>query len=335
MTRRFLVVGCGSIGKRHIGNLLGLGAGEIWGYDEVADRRAELAQLPGARVAATAEEAWASDPDVVVVATPSSLHLPVAIAAVERGCHLFVEKPLADTYAGVQSLLELLRRRPAVSLVACNLRFHPGLLVVKRLLDDGAVGRVVTAQAQFGQYLPDWNPQRDYRNTYNARRDLGGGIILDAIHEIDYLQWLLGDVHSVACFAGTLSHLEIETEDTASLLLRFSAGQIGEVHLDYVQRSYTRTLQIVGDEGTIRWDYSLGETRLFSASTKEWRVYTDPPDWQPNQMYVDQMTHFISCLDGRERPAQDAFDAARALRIALAAKQSAASQQIVRLTDVV
>ena len=155
-------------------------------------------------------------------------------------------------------MLELARSKNLVTLVGCNLRFHPGLVAVKRLLEQGVAGRIVAIRAEVGQYLPDWHPGEDYRQGYSARLDLGGGIILDAVHEIDYVRWLLGPVRSVACFAGKLSHLEVETEDTAALLFRFSNGTIGEVHLDYVQRAYSRTCHIIGDEGTIRWDYSTG-----------------------------------------------------------------------------
>jgi predicted dehydrogenase len=331
--RRFLVFGCGSIGKRHIRNLIELGAGEVWAYDALPERRAEVAEDADVRVAASPEEAWAAGPDVVVVTTPSSLHLAIALEGAERGCHLFVEKPLSDSLTGLQPVIDAVERQGLTTLVACNMRFHPGLMTVKRLVDTGAVGRVVTARAQFGQYLPDWNPWRDYRLTYSARRDLGGGIILDAIHELDYLRWLLGEVETVSCFADKLSHLEIETEDTAALLLRFASGTIGEVHLDYVERCYTRTCHIVGDEGTIRWDYSLGETRYYSASDGEWRVYPDPPGWQPNQMYVDEMKHFLRCLDGKEGTAQDVLEASRVLRIALAAKESAVSHQVIRVKD--
>jgi len=156
-------------------------------------------------------------------------------------------------------------------------------------------------------------------------------VILDAIHEIDYIRWMLGEVEAVACFAGKLSRLEIETEDTAAILLRFAAGSIGEVHLDYVQRAYSRTCHIIGDEGTIHCDYSSGEVRWYSAATHDWEVFTNPSDWEPNEMYLDEMRHFLRCLSGQEKPALDVFEAARVLEVALAAKASAETGQVIRL----
>lgn len=330
-SQRFLVIGCGSIGKRHIGNLLALGTEEILTLDVRADRLSEVKAQFGVESLDNLEDAWERDPDVALITVPTSLHVPLALQAAEHGCHLFIEKPLSDRLEGVDQLLEAVRDRNLVTLVGCNMRFHPGLMTVKRLLEEGAVGHVVAARVEAGQYLPDWHPWEDYRQGYGARRDLGGGVILDAIHEIDYIRWMLGEVEAVACFAGRLSHLEIETEDTAAILLRFADGAIGEVHLDYVQRTYSRTCHIIGDEGTIRWDYSAGEVRWYSAVLHEWRGFVNPSGWEPNQMYLDEMKHFLRCLAQEEQPTLDVFEGRQVLEVALAAKASAETGQIVEL----
>jgi predicted dehydrogenase len=322
-TRRFVVVGCGSIGRRHMKNLLALGAGEVLGCDLRADRRAEVKGELGVETLASPDEAWRREPDAIVIAVPTALHMPWALEAAERGVHLFIEKPLASAWAGVERLMELSRRKNLVSLVGCNMRFHPGLLTVKRLLAAGGVGRIIAARAEAGQYLPDWHPWEDYRYTYSARTALGGGVIFDAIHEIDYIRWLVGEVAGVFCLAGKLSHLEIDTEDTAALLLRFENGALGEIHLDYIQRVYNRTCQVIGDEGTLHWDYVAGQVRWYSAQTKTWQCFNNPPGWNANEMYLDEMRHFVNCLARRSQPEQDLFEAARVLSIALAAKASA------------
>lgn len=328
---KFLVMGCGSIGKRHIGNLIALNAQRISAFDLREDRRREVEDQFGVETAPSLEEAWRYDPEVVLITVPTALHVRLAIQAASRGCHLFIEKPLSDRPDGVDELLQEVRNRSLVTLVGCNMRFHPGLLTIKGLLEKGAVGRVVAARVEVGQYLPDWHPWEDYRQGYSARRDLGGGVTLDAIHELDYIRWMLGEVEQVVGFSGKLSHLEIETEDTAGILLRFASGTIGEVHLDYVQRAYSRTCQIIGDEGTVRWDYSTGEVRWYSAERKNWQVFSNPPDWEPNKMYLDEMRHFLQCLAGQDRPSLDVFEAARVLEIALAAKESADRGHVITL----
>jgi predicted dehydrogenase len=183
-----------------------------------------------------------------------------------------------------------------------------------------------------GQYLPDWHPWEDYRNTYSARRDLGGGVILDAIHEIDYLRWMFGEAEVVSCFAGKLSRLDIDTEDTAAIMIRFMSGVIGEIHMDYVQRVYSRSCQVIGDEGTINWDYTTGEVRWYSAITNRWQVFPDAVGWEPNQMYIDEMKHFLRCLAGEEKPTLDVFEALQVLKIALLTRASSDSREVLRVS---
>ena len=280
---------------------------------------------------ASLEAAWNYVPKVVLVTVPTALHVPVTLEAACRRCHLFIEKPLSSSWAGVERLLQVVRQNGLVTLIGCNMRFHPGLRQLKSLLTDGAIGNVIGARVEVGQYLPDWHPWEDYRQSYSARRELGGGVILDAIHEIDYIRWLLGEVAGATCVAGKLSRLEIDTEDVAAILLRFENGAVGEVHLDYIQRAYRRTCQIIGEDGTLHWDYTAGEVRWFSAQTKQWKTYGNPCGWEANQMYLDEMRHFLRCLEGEEKPVANVFDAARVLQIALAAKESAQQQRWIEL----
>lgn len=320
--RRFLVFGCGSIGRRHAANLKALHAGEIVVFDPSPERREELRTQTGIRSVESMETAWAWQPHVAVITTPTSMHLPLAMEAAKHGCHLFIEKPLADKLDGIAELEAVVKEKRLVSLIGCNMRFHPGLQRAKQLLAAGTIGKICAVQAEFGQYLPDWRPQDDYRKSYSARRELGGGVILDVIHELDYLRWLAGEVSAVHAFADRVSHLEIDTEDVAAILLRFTNGAIGTANLDYVQRAYHRTCRIVGDAGTITWDYAAGKVAWFTASTKTWQEEPNPAGWVPNQMYVDELKHFLACLDGQAASTNDVFEAHRVLQIALAAHDS-------------
>ena len=327
---RFLVLGCGSIGMRHIRNLAALNAGEILVHDPDEARAREAAIRFGAVECANLKHAWERGPDAVLITAPTHLHVPLALEAVGHGCHLFIEKPLSHRLEGTTDLIEAVQERDLVSLVGCNMRFHPGLMTVKKLVEEGAVGRPIAVRAQMGHYLPDWRPQQDYRTSYSAHRQQGGGIILDSIHELDYLGWLLGEIRDVACFWGKLSDLDIDAEDTAAIILRFASGVIGSVHLDYVQRTYRRTCQLIGDEGTVAWDYRNGEVRLCRTPDQEPEVHSSPSDWDPNCMYIDEMRHFLKCLTGEETTVQGVEDAAVTLRIALAALEAGESHRAIR-----
>jgi len=330
---RFLVVGCGSIGKRHLGNLKLLSAGDLMAYDTRPERREEAREKYGAAVFSDFDVAMRSRPDAVLVCTPTSLHMDYALPAVRQGCHVFIEKPISHDIAGVDELIERALSHNLVTLVGCTFRFHWGLQLAKRLLDEGRIGRLLCARAQFGQYLPDWHPWEDYRQGYSASRSLGGGIILDSIHEIDYIHWLMGKAAAVSCFTGKLSSLDIDTEDMAEILLRFDSGTIAEVHMDYIQRAYNRSCELIGEDGTITWSFQDNQVKVYSAKDKKWQSYGHPPevDYEINEMYVAEMEHFLRCIRGDEAAVLDAREAKSELEIVLAAKKSSDTGKVIPL----
>ncbi len=327
----FLVVGCGSIGKRHIRNLKALGAGEIIAHDLNMERCREVEQEYKFKTYDNLDEALAQQPNAAFICTPTSLHIPPALLVARNGCHLFIEKPLSHSLGGVDELLELVAQKNLVTLVGCNMRFHPSIALMKKLLEEGEIGKVLSARVQAGQYLPDWHPREDYRQGYSANKALGGGILLDGIHEIDYITWFLGAVSRIFCFAGKLSSLEIDTEDTAEILLWLKTGAIAEVHLDYIQRPYGRSCQLLGEEGTILWDFQDKRVKLYSTRTREWQMFNEKPDYDINQMYIGEIKHFIRCLEGKDRPMQDVEAGKKALEIVLAAKESTKTGKVVNL----
>lgn len=331
---RYLVVGTGSIGKRHINNLLHLEAGEVMATDLSPERRREAVSQFGIAVFDDMDEGLAARPDAVLVTTPPNAHVEVATRAARAGCHLFIEKPLADGLEGLDELDRLVAGGNLVSLVGCNLRFHPALAEAKRLVSTGAVGRVVAVLAQFGKYLPTWHPWEDYRRMYSAHRNQGGGVILDAIHEVDYVRWILGEVAEVACFADQLSDLDLDVEDTAALVLRFESGAIGEIHLDYVQRDYSRSCTIIGDGGTIRCDLAAAETSVYTEGSGRWEIVCSRPGWEVNEMYLDELRHFTRCVSGQEQSVCDIRQGRRVLQVALAARMAAQTRTVQRPEDV-
>ena len=328
---KFLVIGCGSIGKRHIRNLKALSIGEITANDVRRDRCEEVEEAYGIKTYLDLEEALEQKPDAVLIATPTNLHLPQALAASKRGCHLFIEKPLSHSLDGIDELLEIITQKKLVSLVGCNMRFHPCVSLMKELLDSGSIGKVVSARLQAGFYLPDWHPYEDYRKSYSANKSLGGGVILDGIHEIDYIGWFLGEVRRVFCFADRFTDLEIDTEDMAEILLEFEIGTIAEVHLDYIQRTRGRSCQLIGDKGTMIWNQDERSVKLYSAEIKHWQVYPEGYNADINEGYIKEMLHFLRCIEEREQPINSIREAKRVLEIALAAKESAQTGKIISL----
>jgi predicted dehydrogenase len=318
----FLVIGCGSIGRRHIANLQTLGVKKISAFDLQSDRRSEIEAEFNISTADSLEEAWSGRPEVACITAPTSMHVPLALEAASHGCHLLIEKPLGDGFDGVQQLLTAVDEQNLTTLVGCNIRFHHGPATIKKLLDNRAVGRIVSAHLDGGQYLPDWHPNEDYRQMYAANASMGGGVVLDGIHEIDYARWLFGEVAEVYSQGGKVSSLEIDTEDTVNILMKMTSGFSVSIHMDYIQRISSRTCKIIGEEGTIFWDISQGAVTLFTAGQKTWQSFPEPEGYNINQMYLDEMQHFLNCLAGQEKSTLDVYEAKRVLEIALAIKDS-------------
>jgi len=320
----FLVVGAGSIGQRHLRNLAALGVAGLAVVEPDAGRREQACADVGARAIGDLHSALAMHPAAVLVCTPPDRHVAVARAALAAGAHVFIEKPIAPTRdAALESLVTEARGAGRV-LVGYNMRFHAGLRRVRELAASGAIGRLLTARAEFGQYLPDWRPGRDYRTGYIVRRD-GGGILLDASHEVDYIRWICGEVTAVYATLGRLSALEMEAEDTAVLVLRHDGGTLSEIHLDCVQRGYSRGCKLVGSEGTIEWNFPTGLRH-----TRDGATWTEEPIApEVNEMYVEEMRHFLTCVRDGARPLVDGDAAAAVLAVVEAAKRSASERREV------
>jgi predicted dehydrogenase len=317
---RCLVIGAGSIGQRHCRNLVALGH-QVSAWDPVLARLDEVTSVPGVQAAAGLESAFAQAPEAALVCTPPAAHARHAMMALDAGAHVFVEKPISDAVEPAERLVAEAQRRGRVLAVGFNLRFLPSLQQVRALLDGKRAGRVLSVRAEFGAYLPDWRPGRDYRDNYAVDAALGGGILLDAIHELDYLGWLFGDAQEVFCAAGHVSALAGDTEDVAEVTIRLQTGLLAQVHLDYVQRASRRNLQVIGEDATIVWDYPTHTVTLTGGDGRP--EVTAVADGEANTMYMDELRHFAECVAQGSAPAVNGAEALRSLRLVEAAKRSA------------
>ncbi len=313
-----LVVGAGSIGRRHLRNLRALGITNLAVCDPDSARLRSLAPEIAATFPDMDNALGELRPEIVFVCSPPVYHVRQALEAVRAGAHVFIEKPLSHELEGVDLLISEAGRWGRTVQVGYNLRFHPGVEMLQRLVSEGRIGRILWARAEFGQYLPDWRPQADYRTTYSARRDLGGGIILDASHELDYVLWLMGAPERVLCLAGITSDLAVDVEDCATILLQFPDGAQADVHMDFVQRGYTRTCKLAGEKGTITWDYSANEVRLYLAETGEWQSFAYK--FSANDMYLAEAHDFLECVRTGRTPRVTLAEARRVLEVALTAR---------------
>jgi predicted dehydrogenase len=316
-----LIAGLGSVGRRHLRNLQALGWTRIRLY---RTGRATLpdGDLDGLPVEHDLDAALARRPLAVIVSNPSALHLPVALAAARARAHLLIEKPLAPTLEGVAVLEQVVATGHLTALVGFQFRFHPALRQLKAWIDDGAIGDVVSAQVHWGEYLPGMHPWEDYRQGYAARHDLGGGVLRTFCHAFDYLRWLIGDVRHVSAIETRHEVLQVDVDTCVDVALRFSGGASGHVHLDFLQQPHTHGLTIVGTEGTVAWSQDDHAARCYRGSRKEWEIVPPPDGFERNSMFMDEMRHFLACLDGTAQPACPLRDGREVVRIVEAARQA-------------
>lgn len=336
---RFLIAGFGSIGRRHFRNLLALGERDILFY-RTGRSTLPSDELAGFVVETDLQAALAHRPDAVIIANPTAMHLDVAIPAAQAGCHIFLEKPISHSLERIDQLQAAVQQGGGQVFTGFQFRFHPGLLQVRQWLDEGKIGYPISVRAHWGEYLPGWHPWEDYRLGYSARADLGGGVLLTLCHPLDYLRWLFGEVSQLWAFTARLSHLELDVEDTAEIGLRFANHVLGSVHLDYIQRPPTHHLEIIGSQGTIRWDNAAvpsgsavlsGSARLYHPIQETWETFTPPNNFERNHIFLAMMQHFVAVVNRQAQPLCTLQDGIRALELALAAHQSQRLGQLISL----
>ncbi|GFK94861.1 scyllo-inositol 2-dehydrogenase (NAD(+)) [Fundidesulfovibrio magnetotacticus] len=312
------VLGLGSIGMRHLNNLRALGIERLVAYDPDPSRR-EAAAAAGANFHTDLEDALAQGPQAALVTGPSNVHVPLALAAARAGCALFIEKPLSHSMEGLDELQAELTSRGLAAMVGCNMRFHPGPATVKRLLDEGAAGRPLHARVATASYLPSWRPASDYRRSYSAD-PVQGGAVLDCIHELDLALWYLGPARLRASAVLPGTSIGIEADGLAELLLAHSCGALSSVHLSFIERDYHRACRVACEEGTISWDFGQPRVLLHGPDGRLARELPLDPAWSVNDMYLDEMRHFLGCLETGEAPANPLAEARDCLAIALEAR---------------
>ncbi len=311
---KFLISGMGSIGRRHFSVLKGLG------YEDVYCVRSGSTntQTPGGVKTLTSfEEAADIGLDAALITNPTSLHVKTASMLAGMGMALFIEKPLCSSLVGTEELLKLCRDNNVPVLMGYNFLHHPAICFIKELITDGKVGKVISARAQFGTYMPGWHKDEDYRKSYAAQKALGGGVVLTSIHEQNYLTWFFGKVTKIKAMQTLGNVTGIDCEEGAEILMRHESGVLSSIHLNFFQRPYYRNCQIIGTLGTIVWDFMKPEVSLIHSEASEtWRI--GPGAYELlNDSYVMQMKHFVKVAKREEMPVCDLEDGIRDLETSL------------------
>ena len=343
---KVLMVGLGGIGQRHVRNLRLLMNSDVEiiacryrNNSQVLtdqlniEQGSNLVEKYAIKVYDNIDQALDEKPNVVFVCNPSSLHIPVALKAAQAGCNLFIEKPLSHNLEQVEELINIVESQNVKAVVGYQMRFHPCLVRLYSLIQEQGFGKIVAVRVEVGEYLPGWHTYEDYRQMYASKENLGGGVILTQIHELDYIYWLFGLPTRVFSMGGHLSSLDVDVEDTADMLMECVVDHRPvpvSVHLDYVQRPAKRVCEIIGDAGKIIVDLRELTLKVFDASgnLSEANSYEG---FDRNQLFINELKYYFEYLQGDQGPLVTVREAAQSLRIALAAKESLQTHKVVDL----
>lgn len=334
MLERVLVVGFGSIGRRHVRLVREL----IPTIQVVVLRHRTCPDSNDSGVdhcVTRLDKALQLRPQAAVIANPASEHLHVALPLAHAGVHLLIEKPISKSVDHVSELIDTCRARDIALMVGYNLRFLPSLQLLREALQSKRIGRILSVRAEIGQFLPSWRPDSDYRLGVSARAELGGGVLLELSHEIDYLRWLFGEVVWVSAVQRKLGDLDIDVEDTAHLILGFEPQDgntpvVASLNMDFNRHDTTRTCTVIGKTGTLRWDAVAGSVEMFEQGGNAWKtLFAQKP--QQDESYRAEWRHFLTCIAEGARPVVSGDDGLAVLKIVEAARRSSGAGMVVSL----
>ncbi len=328
MNSYILIKGIGSIGRRHVNNLI------LLGYTKlvlVSTNDSIASDFPSLQHARTLTEAFNKFPiSHVIISSPTSHHIPDLQAVLNLGAkHIYLEKPVSHSLAQIKETEDLIKKNKALVIVGFDLHYDPGINRLREWINQGLIGRVLSANAFVGQHLKQWRPYEDYRKGMSASIAQGGGVLLDLVHEFDYLRWILGEPERVGSLTQHNQCMEIETEDLVDVLIRFKDQVNVSIHLDYHQRKLIRNCIFTGEHGSIYWDLAERQCKLIN-NEGETSIF-DYQNFERNERYLAIMKNFIA-LHEDER-LTTFTEGLTSLKMVQAAKESAKSQTFISLTN--
>ena len=323
-----LVIGYGSIGKRHIKNLSLFSNMEILVCTQ--KKPDSFLKKINCKVINSIDKCIELNPNFAIISNITSKHIAIAKKLANAGIHFLCEKPLSNNLEGVQDLLKIIERKKLITLMGCNLRFHPCLIKLKKILEKKQIGRIISAQIENGSYLPEWHPNENYRDSYASKKD-SGGVILTCIHELDYLRWFFGMPKEVYSVTGKFSNLAISTSDHSSIVLKFSNRMIAEIHLDFYQKPPARSCKIIGTEGQLFWNAKLNTVNLFKIKSKKWVTKLALKNYDNNQMYLDELKYFLKCIRGIQKSMNNVNEGDKILKLGLSIIRSSKMNKPISL----
>ncbi|WP_278491466.1 Gfo/Idh/MocA family protein [Acinetobacter gyllenbergii] len=322
--KNIAVIGLGNIATRHRRNLKLLFPQAKLIVMSASGRVPQEPVSDSDYIAKSIGEIIQFDVQFAIIASPAPFHAQHAIPLIQAGIPVLIEKPVSVTQADVQALIDAEHEFQTPVAVGYCLRYLPSAQKVRQILKMGVIGTLYNAFIEIGQYLPDWRPTKNYRETVSAKTELGGGVLLELSHELDYAQWILGPLVSRHVILRSSKELELEVEDSADLLMTTIDGAVVNVHLDFLQRKAYRKCRFVGSEGCIEWDLIQNEVKLITAKDQE--IVYSAPEWDKNQMYLEMIVDFLKKINKEKNQCITLHEAEKTVGLIVEMKKTAIEQ---------
>jgi len=297
---KFAFFGCGSIGQRHIRNLLDLGYSDFCAF---RTKKGHYKSIPSDLKIIEFDD-WNDiidyNPDVAFITNPTSEHIKTAIKIAPHVKAIFIEKPISNNFNDLETLEQLIIDYNIVLFVGYNLLFHPISEEIRHIINNGSLGQPIVFQGNMGQWLPDWHPYEDYKNAYYSQKELGGGITLTMIHELNLARKFLGGVKRVSAFLPISTNLEVDVDINSNIMLYHNNGAVSQIHLDCIQKVMNRSGNIYFERGWISYDFISSELKIKNENDVKEKMIWNDLNFDPNEMYKKELLTFIDLVDNKD-----------------------------------
>jgi predicted dehydrogenase len=337
-----LVIGCGSIGSRHLHNLKQIGFSNIAIYDSDKQKVDGLAKQYAVKKFDNLDVALNTfEPNFSVICTYPNSHMDLTSKCVDANSHVFIEKPISSDLNGVETMMKKADKKKLKIAVGYNLRFDPGLELLKKNIKKNKTFPPMSILTEWGHNIKWWRPSTNFKNHYILQK--GSGIILDDSHEYDYVRWLLDDeVESVYCQTRKAKTIKTQTESIAAIVMKFKKGTIATFVIDYMRPYYERRCHIIGENGDLKWEFmpksgswkeygAKANSTVITRFTNHNKTKIENFDVKLNYMYINEMHDFVNSIIGNRKPHVDGWEGIKTLKIGLAALLSSKTGKIIKL----
>ena len=321
MLQHILICGLGSIGRRHLKHFRNLSVERIDAYRTGKATIPDEAESRPNNTYYSLEKALQQKPQAVIICNPTSMHADIALKCLEADCHLLIEKPLDSALEKANAVSKAQKASGLVVAIAHNFRYHPSLQILKEGLEDKRWGEALLVRSHFGAYLPDWHPWEDYKESYAAREDLGGGAILTHIHEVDFCQWLFGDALDYAGLPSTKHSIETNVDECTGLVMQHASGTLSSLTLSLSQKPATRSLHISFTDGNISLNLLTGILDWIDRNGISHSLFSNP-EYDISETYRLQALDFVNAIEGKSNQLCTVSEAIKSLEIATSIRKN-------------